>query len=396
LFCAALVVGLSARFVSPAAGDSDLSTDSTSAAAGPGYGDGFTVEKLLPRSIAQNLDVNLWGWFSWLHDSDSDESTYWNGDVAIGVTQRLGDRVAISADMHFIDDNNYMKGFLEQAFVTAQPWSSQPTLLTVGKFNADFGIEPRDEWNRLTGTTGLLFGAQPQDLLGIMLTQPIGQSSVTIKPFLSSNFEGKSEFSGPPGGGVTVLYEPRETLSLKLTNWIGPGARAAGDDSADDDDEYGEYGEYGYGYSSSEYSNENYSSEDYDVDNWQGPSLNAVSGGFLYFADANVRWMPRPDLTLAAEGLIALNGRAANELAWGGFMLLANYDITDVWRVFGRWSFLDDPQGIVTGVQGRSQELSGGVGYTVISGLEIRGEYRHDFMPQGSLDSVSVHWVFSY
>jgi hypothetical protein len=370
------------------AADSTMSTDSAVAPPDTAYGDGFTVEKLLPASVAQTLDVNLWGWFSWLHDSDRDESTYWDGDVALGVTQRLGDRVAVSADMHFIDDNNYMKGFLEQAFVTAQPWASQQTLVTVGKFNADFGIEPRDAWNRLTGTTGLLFGAQPQDLLGIMLTQPIGQSAVTIKPFLSSNFEGKSAFYGPPAGGVMLQYDPRETLSFKLTNWIGPGVRAAQDV---DDDDQGEYGDQ-----SAEYSDDDYSTADYDIDNWQGPSLNSSPGGLLYFVDANVRWLPRPDLTLAAEGLIALNGRSAGDLAWGGVMLLANYDITDTWRAFARWSFLDDPQAIVTGVAGRSQEVSGGLGYTIVRGMEIRGEYRHDFMPQGSLDSVSVHWTFSY
>jgi hypothetical protein len=364
------------------------STDDTSAPANADYGNGFTVEKLLPASVAQTLDINLWGWFSWLHDSDRDESTYWDGDVALGVTQRLGDRVAVSADMHFIDDNNRMKGFLEQAFATAQPWESEQTLLTVGKFNADFGIEPRDAWNRLTGTTGLLFGAQPQDLVGIMLTQPLGQSAVTIKPFLSTNFDGKSAFYGPPAGGVMLTYDPRETLSIKLTNWVGPGVRAEQDPDADD---------YEYDYGPEQDSDgENYSTADYDIDNWQGPSLHSSPGGLLYFADANVQWLPRPDLTLAAEALVALNGRGAGDLAWGGFMLLANYDITDTWRAFARWSFLDDPQASVTGSSGRSHEVSGGLGYMIVRGMEIRAEYRHDFMPVGNLDSVSVHWTFSF
>ena len=35
------------------------------------------------------------------------------------------------------------------------------TIFTVGKFNAPFGIERRDFWDRLTGSTSLLFHALP-------------------------------------------------------------------------------------------------------------------------------------------------------------------------------------------------------------------------------------------
>ena len=87
----------------------------------------------------------------------------------------------------------------------------------------------------------------------------------------------------------------------------------------------------------------------------------------------------------------------ADKYDWGGVMLSANFDITDRLRVFGRWSFLDDPQALVTGVSDRRHEVSLGAGYELIQGLELRGEYRHDFSEEEEgMDSVSVHLTFGY
>jgi hypothetical protein len=353
-------------------------------------GDPFRLEQLLPPSIAQNTDINAWGWFSYLRDSNEDESSYWEGDIALGITQRFGDRLAGTVTMHYLDDNNEQSGFLEQAYLTAVISEKTQMLLTVGKFNASFGIEPRDEWDRLTGTTSLLFGAQPQDLVGAMITQPIGTIGLKIKPFFTTQFDGYSTFDGPPSGGVVLEYSPSDTLQFTLTNWIGPGVSPEPDP---DRDEYTNSDNYGDSSDDDEYS---YAADEYALDNWGGPELNGIPHGLLYFVDANIRWNPRPDVTLAAEGLFATNGRSADRAAWTGFMFLANYDLTDRWRVFGRWSYLNDLQGLVTGVDEVHQELSVGVGFEIISGLEFRGEYRHDFASSGDLDSVSGHMVFSF
>src|SRR5262249_17782623 len=150
------------------------------------------------------------------------------------------------------------------------------TLLTVGKFNANFGAEQRNEWDRLTGTTSLLFGAQPQDLVGIMLTQPLGDGDVTLRPFVTTQFKGEAEFDGRPSGGLAVAYRPNENFGLEFANWIGPGFVSEGDEAEDE-------------YTTVEY-----------TENWYGPNLHADHGGTLYFADLNARWLPRPDVTLQA------------------------------------------------------------------------------------------------
>ncbi len=357
----------------------------------------WAVQNLLPTPVAENLDVNVWGWFSYLYDSDSDNRSYWDADVAAGATQRLGDRLALTAYMHFIDDNNHTLGFLEQAFATAKASEKFQTLITAGKFNANFGVEPRNAWDRLGGTTSLLFGAEPQDLLGVMVTQPLGNSGLTVRPFVVSGFQGTSNFNQPPSGGATIEYHTTERFSWSVTNWVGPGVEEVNGNGKTVGDGYS------YGYtdppddSDDEADEYDYSSTAYTVGDWRGPNLQAQRGGTLYFLDGKIQWMPREDLTLAAEGLLAMRGPSAGTFGWGGFLLLANFDITDHWRAFGRWSFLDDPDGLVSGVEGLRHELSVGAGYQPIQGIEIRGEYRHDFNVGGDdLDSVSVHLTFSY
>jgi hypothetical protein len=333
-----------------------------------------SLEKLLPPSIAQNTDINAWGWLSYLRNTADTDKNYWNGDFAFGLTQRLGDNLALSADIHFIDDNNLSYGFLEQAFATAQLNAQTGTLLTVGKFNASIGAEARNEWDRLGGTTSLLFGAEPQDLVGLMLSQPLGDGQITLRPFLTTQFQGHADFDGPPYGGLIANYRLNDNLSFTFTNMLGPGF-VAEDDDADDD--------------------ENYSTLD-STENWYGPNFDADRGGLLYFVDLSARWMPRPDLTLQAEGLLATVGHSAGTLGWAGLLALVNYDLSDRWRIFGRWSYLNDNLGIITGEIQSRNEISVGVGWQFIRGWELRGEYRHDYADTGDIDSVSAHLTFSF
>jgi hypothetical protein len=349
-----------------------------------GY-DAPTLSELLPPSVAQNLDLDAWGWLSYAPAIPHNRENYWDLDLALGATQRIGDRLAATADIHFIDSNGSPRGQLQQAFVTADLSEKTGTLLTVGKFNSPFGVEPRNAWDRLGGTTSLLFGAEPQDLLGVMFTQPLGDTRITARPFVVTDFQGRSNLQGPPSGGLMLEYRPSHELDFALTNWIGPG--------------FTHEEEYAYSEADDEYASPSYD-EVYTssiLQNWNGPDLHADRGGTLYFVDAKVNWLASPDLTLAAEGLLATDGPSAGTLGWGGAMLLANYDLTDRWRLFARWSFLDDLQGIVTGVAQHRYEISGGAAVEIYRGWELRGEYRHDFSDQtGDLDALSAHLTFSY
>ncbi len=355
----------------PAGGDSrPASTESRSTGTSDSQSgsDQFQLSNLLPASVARNLDLFAWGWLGYTHNSQPEGNSFSDVDLAIGATQRIGGRLAVSADMHFLDAADHPRGFLEQAFVTAELSERDGhagTLLTVGKFNARFGSEPRDAWDRLTGTPSLLFAAEPQDLVGVMLTQSIGQTGITLRPFVVSGFEGGSDFTGPPSAGMAVTYKPSQDLTFSVTNWIGSGFNRAASEYDATDKYATTYPTYGTGYGSpsapASHSAESYA-YDYTDRSWLGPRIEATRGGTLYFLDANLTWTPRSDLTLAAEALLASSGASAGHFAWGGAMVLANFDITDRLRVFGRWSFLDDAQGLVTGAAQRRHELSGGFG----------------------------------
>jgi hypothetical protein len=66
-------------------------------------------------------------------------------------------------------------------------------------------------------------------------------------------------------------------------------------------------------------------------------------------------------------------------------------------HVFARWSALDDSNWLITGIFQKCQEVSGGVGYQIFDGVELRGEYRHDFSNvTPDFDSISIHLTFPF
>ena len=356
--------------------------------------DGVSPGKLqfLPAPISDGLDVNLWGWLGYNYEQSDEHSSYWDGQIQLDLNKSFGDRFAITTDINFIDANNYRFGQLEQAFATLMLFEQSGTLLTVGKFNAPFGVEPRDFWNRSTGTTSLLFGAQPQDLIGIMLTQPIGQTGLKIRAFVANEFEGHADFNQPPSAGITLEYRPVHEWSFAVTNWVGPGFvpnEAEGEYSGPSS--YRRINKDAYGGGSSAYTD----STSVINRNYLGPELEARQGGTLYFVEARAIWIPRPDFNLAAEGLFGTTGSSDGGASWAGAMILANYNLTDRWRLFGRWSFLNDGDGLITGIQQRRHEVSGGLAFEVYHNVEMRGEYRHDFSRgTDDVDTVSIHLSF--
>ena len=65
-----------------------------------------------------------------------------------------------------------------------------------------FGVEPR-LLDRSTGNPSFCC-AQPQDLIGIMVTQPVGQTGVKLKAFVVNEFKGHADFNEPPSAGFTL------------------------------------------------------------------------------------------------------------------------------------------------------------------------------------------------
>ena len=215
------------------------------------------IANTLPPALSDGLDVEGWGWVSDLQNNSHPRSNYHDLLLSLEITKSFQQRVAITAEGNFIDADGYGRVELEQGFVSALLSTQTQTMLTVGKFNANFGVEPRDFWNRRTGTTSLLFGAQPQDLIGLMVTQPVGDTGVTLRPFMSADFQGAYNFDQPPAGGLMVEYQPKKELDLALTNWVGPGLVLDGGRPLRPP-----YPSGGYGYDGAAV-----------VENWQGPNL---------------------------------------------------------------------------------------------------------------------------
>jgi hypothetical protein len=356
-----------------------------------GYGNSNL--SFLPPSISDGLSVDFWAWYSYLHSSDSDAPNYWDGQFAAEATKSFSGNLALTAEMSFIDDNDDIHGQLEQAYLGVVLSKNANSFLTVGKFNANFGVEARDFWNQQDGTTSLLFSAMPQDLLGAMITYPMPGTHLKIEPFIATGFTGSVDMPRPPSGGLTLDDQPNPLWDFAVTQWIGPGYEKRYSEA--DDNAGGPVYGYPYPYSppASTGGDSSYYRGSADVvSNWNGPDLYANEGGLLYVGVAKAVWTPRSDFTLAGEVLIANNSSEYGTNGWDGVTILANYNVTDKFRLFGRGSLIDDSAGIVTGQPQHRQELSGGAAYEVLKNAEVRGEYRHDFSHNtGNLDTFSIN-----
>jgi hypothetical protein len=336
---------------------------------------------LLPPPISDELYLEGWVWLGDLQNNAHPPSNYYDVVFSLALTKSFDQRVAVTAQGNYINANGTNRAELEQGFVSARVFEPTETLLTVGKFNANFGVEPRDFWNRRTGTTSLLFGAQPQDLIGFMMTQPIGNTGVKLRPFMSADFQGAWNFDQPPSGGLVTEYQPKKDLRFSLTNWVGPG-----------------FVLYGGKPLRPPYPIDSYGSEGtFVVENWQGPNLVAERGSTLYFVDANMTWRVRPDLSLSLEYLWGRTGTSSGPWGWSGWMVLLDYSITDRVHIWGRYSALDDSDWIITGLFMKASEVSCGIGWEIHDGVEIRVEYRHDFSNvTPDFDSVSIHLTMAF
>jgi hypothetical protein len=336
----------------------------------------------LPEPVSENLDFEGWIWLSELQQSPPPiDDNFWDFQLSLAVTKSFNQRIAFTFQGNFIDADDEKRAELQQGFVSARLFENHDTLLTVGKFNANFGVEARDPWNRVTGTTSLLFAAQPQDLIGFMITQPLGQSGITLKPFMSADFQGAWNFDQSPSGGLVTEYQPNRNLKLSWTNWVGPGFVLFGGKEL-----RSPYPKGGYGGNGGEV-----------VENWQGPNLTAESGSTLYFTELAATWRIRPDLTLSGEYLLGTTGTSYGYWGWSGVMVMADYSINDRTHVWGRYSWLDDSDWLITGIFQTCQEVDCGIGWEIVRDVELRFEYRHDFSNfTPDFDSISAHLLMSF
>lgn len=366
--------------VSAAGDDVETGVDETESVVGsPSFKD--KLIGLLPEPVSGGLEIETWGWFAYMRNNQDRDSETWDIELSLAITKTFDQRVTISAQGDFIDANGETRVELGQGYLSALLFEETQSILTVGKFNANFGVEGRDFWNRTTGTTSLLFGAQPQDIVGLMLTQPIGDSGWRLRPFLTADFQGGYDFDQPPAGGLVIEDRPNEDWRFALTNLVGPGFVLYGGRPLEEPYPRGAYG----------------ADPAAVISNWQGPNFVAERDGTLQFHEIKVEWQAQPDLKFSAECLLGITQASTGRWGWQGWMAQADYDVTDRLHLFGRFSYLDDADWLVTGNFMTAREASCGFGYELIDNVELRGEYRHDFNNISSdIDSLSIHLTFTY
>ena len=219
---------------------------------------------------------------------------------------------------------------VEQLFLSMLLPNHNDAVVTFGKFNAPFGIERRDFWDRLTGSATLLFIARPQDLVGAMVTYPIPDWNLTLRPMVVNGFNQNIDYNQQPSFACMTEWQPTCHLSLAVTNWFGP----------------------------------------------EFPDDNTHK---LFFTDAQLSWTAIDCLTLQAEYLDVRSESQYGPLDWRSAAAIASYHWSKQTRLFAQYSWLDDPWWFFSPVPQWIQQFSVGLSYFLHPHVEFRGEYRHDF-----------------
>lgn len=335
----------------------------------------------LPEPISSGLELEGWVWLAWLKNDEPKQSSIWDAEVSLQATKSFSQRVAISAQVNFIDADDYQRVEWEQVYASAKVFEEGDTFVTVGKFNADFGVEGRDFWERTSGTPSLLFAAQPQDLMGAMITQPVGETGLKLKPFISTDFQGQLEQDQSPSAGLSMAYSTSRELEAKFTTWFGPGYILKKGKRVHHPFDPKAYGGTPAG----------------AAENWMGPNLYARKWGTLKFFEPAVIWRPREDLSVSAEMVYAVTDTRERSFGWNGWMVQVDYDLSDTWHADVRFSYLDDSDWIITDEYQVRSEISAGLGWHFAEDFEVRGELRHDSSDDTpDCNIASIHLTFRF
>lgn len=306
-----------------------------------GYGRGF--------------DLTFWGWISYLRTPQEQYSTFWAWEAEFDVTKSFTENLSAAADIDFEDEEREAEVNIEQLFLSMLLPNLDDAIFTAGKFNAPYGIERRDFWDRLTGSTSLLFRAMPRDLVGVMFTQPCDEVDMIFRAFVVNGFENSLDINQQPSIGLMVEYRPCDDFSLATTSY------------------------------------------------W-GPEFEENTHDKLYFNVAQATWLVASSLSLSGEVLYGTTDSPSGQLDWTGYALIASQNVWEPCRVFFQWSDLSDRDGFITGDAERRQQGSVGLAWYLHEHVEGRIEYRRDFYreryfggfePEDS-DNYSAHFTFGF
>lgn len=299
-------------------------------------------------AYGDGLDLSIWGWLTYLYQSNPTRSTFWAWEVELSATHSFTDKLAATVDLEFIDRDDDTRVEIEQAFLSTVLFHEHETVLTLGKFNAPFGIEARDFWDRRTGSTSRLFRAMPQDLTGVIVTQPIGKTGLTVQPFVVNGFDQDLANNSQPSVGLVAAWEPNRDFRFAVTNYYGPEMADRVDDKM-----------------------------------------------YLLVIEGTAHLTPR--LEAAAQYLYGTTESPTGRLTWSGAAAVLSLDLNERWRAFGRWSYLDNNDGAIGGTAERGHEFGVGAALYLHPHVETRLEYRRDFnRVADDRHSVFAHATFGF
>ncbi|MEE9441246.1 MAG: porin [candidate division Zixibacteria bacterium] len=263
-------------------------------------------------------------------DFNSEETSFGLDQVEVDVIREFEGKALLRADVEYVSDGAGGFGLdLEQGFIT---YNFDPHWgVTFGKFNAPIGFELLDAPDMYQYSHALVFdNGLPTNLTGFMLN--MSQGIVDWNLYAVNGWDVNADNNKDKTFGTRLGISPANGLSMGWSFISGPEQ------------------------------DENNSSRrtvfDYDL------TFTALSG-----------WMFGAEYNHGFESKILTNNETGS---WNGFLIMANWGLSDRIGMTWRYDFFNDSDGLRTGVEQKLMAVTWSPSLSLVDGLGGLFELRWD------------------
>jgi len=297
---------------------------------------------------------------------EKSDSTFSLDQVEVDVEKRINEQLALRADLNYLASPSDLTfdDIVEQGFVSYRLDIGSGVTFTFGKFNAPIGFELLDPNDMYQFSHSLVFDfGLPTNLTGLMGSYAFNDM-FDASVYVVNGWDNNSDNNGGKTVGGRVGVTPVAGVNIGLSAITGsvemPLAAQASDDRR----------------------------TVYDVDLTVTAVENLTIGAELNIGDEE-------------KGSAVVAGEDAE---WTAFLIMAHYDITDMFGVTARYDYFDDKDGARLGNSMKEIQRSYTIAPTVAlgDGAGLLVEYRHDTSSEAvygaddSKDSFAVEFTYSF
>lgn len=303
------------------------------------------LERVIDRDKAQTDPASVPGPFDGLSiggfidasnfsDFNTSENSFGLDQVEVDIGHDFSSRAQVQADIEYVSDGQ--GGFnldLEQGYFTYAVGSHEQWQFQFGKFNAPIGFESVDPPDMYQYSGGLVGSyCLPTNLTGLLVRTQVG-SSVQWAAYAVNGWDVNTDNNQDKTLGTRLGVNPFTNLGLGLSTISGP-----------------------------------------ERDNNNSSRRTVIDLDLTYVVTES--WLWGGDFNYGTETNVLADGGDAD---WTGFLVMTNIGFAERWAVTGRFDYLNDRHGVLTGLRQEWKAVTVSPSVTLTDALGGLVEFRYDF-----------------